>query len=72
VVTFKLMGILREYRRRGLDALLYLEAVKAFYEKGYEWLDGSVTSEMNPAINMIAQRMGAERYKTYRIYQMML
>lgn len=72
VVTFKLMGILQEYRRRGIDALLYLEAVKAFYEKGYEWLDGSVTSELNPAINLIAQRLGAERYKHYRVYRMEL
>lgn len=72
VVTFKLMGVLEEYRRRGIDALLYLEAVKAVYEKGYEWLDGSVTSELNPMINLIAHRLGAERYKHYRLYRMEL
>ncbi|MEA3346366.1 MAG: hypothetical protein U9Q78_09050 [Chloroflexota bacterium] len=72
VVTFKLMGILQEYRRRGIDALLYVEAVKAFYEKGYEWLDGSLTSETNPVINLVAYRLGAERYKHYRIYRMEL
>jgi GNAT superfamily N-acetyltransferase len=72
VVSFKLMGILQEYRRRGIDALLYVEAVKTFYEKGYEWLDGSVTSELNPVINLIAYRLGAERYKHYRVYRMKL
>ncbi|MEW6716053.1 MAG: hypothetical protein AB1345_00905 [Chloroflexota bacterium] len=72
VVTFKLMGVLEEYRRRGIDALLYLEAVKAFYEGGYEWLDGSVTSERNPMINLIAHRLGAERYKRYRLYKIEL
>lgn len=72
VVTFKLMGILEEYRRRGIDALLYLEAVKAIYEKGYAWMDGSVTSEFNPMVNLIAHRLGAERYKHYRIYQLRL
>jgi GNAT superfamily N-acetyltransferase len=72
VVTFKLMGVLPEYRRRGIDVLLYLDAVKAFYDNGYEWLDGSVTSETNPAVNMIAQRLGAERYKLYRMYKMKL
>jgi hypothetical protein len=66
------MGILQEYRRRGIDALLYVEAVKTFYEKGYEWLDGSVTSELNPVINLIAYRLGAERYKHYRVYRMKL
>ena len=72
VVTFKLMGVLQEYRQRGIDALLYLETIKAFFDKGYEWLDGSVTSERNPAINLLAQRLGAERYKHYRLYQMNL
>lgn len=72
VVTFKLMGVLEEYRRRGIDALLYLEGLKAFLDKGYEWLDGSLTSEYNPMINRIASRLGAERYKRYRLYQMTL
>jgi GNAT superfamily N-acetyltransferase len=72
VVTFKLMGIREEYRRHGIDALLYLEAVKAVYRKGYAWLDGSVTSEYNSMVNLIANRLGAERYKHYRIYKMNL
>jgi GNAT superfamily N-acetyltransferase len=72
VVTFKLMGILHEYRRRGIDALLYMEAVKTMFDKGYEWLDGSITSERNTMINLIAHRLGAERYKHYRLYQMKL
>jgi GNAT superfamily N-acetyltransferase len=72
VVTFKLMGILQEYRRRGIDALLYMEAVKAVFDKGYEWLDGSLTSERNTMINLIAHRLGAERYKHYRLYHMKL
>jgi GNAT superfamily N-acetyltransferase len=70
VVSFKLMGVLEEYRRRGIDALLYLEALKAARKKGYQWLDGSLTSEWNPMINLIARRLGAELYKHYRIYRM--
>ena len=72
VVSFKLMGVLEEYRRRGIDALLYLEAVKAVFDKGYAWLDGSLTSEFNPMVNLIAHRLGAERYKHYRLYKMTL
>lgn len=72
VVTFKMMGVLQEYRRRGIDALLYLEAVKAVYDKGYAWLDGSVTHESNKMVNQIAGRLGAERYKHYRLYRMNL
>jgi len=72
VASFKLMGLLEEYRHRGIDAILYLEAVKAIFDKGYAWMDGSVTSEYNPAINLLANRLGAERYKHYRIYQIKL
>jgi GNAT superfamily N-acetyltransferase len=72
VVSFKMMGVLEAYRRRGIDALLYLAMIQAVYEKGYEWLDGSVTSEDNRGINLSAQRWGAERYKHYRMYRMSL
>jgi GNAT superfamily N-acetyltransferase len=72
VVTFKMVGILEEYRRRGIDALLYLQAVKTVFDKGYEWIDGSLTSERNTMINLIAERLGAERYKHYRLYRMEL
>ena len=69
VVSFKIMGLLEQYRRRGIDALLYLESVRAVFLKGYKWLDGSITSELNPVVNIMAERFGAERYKHYRIYQ---
>ena len=70
VVSFKLMGVLEPYRRRGIDALLYVESIRRVFQKGYRWLDGSVTSEHNPVINIMAERFGAERYKHYRIYEM--
>ncbi len=69
VATFKLMGILPNYRQRGIDALLYLEVLKGFLAGGYRWLDGSVTSEYNLIVNLVAQRLGAERYKHFRVYQ---
>ncbi len=72
VASFKLMGLLEEYRHRGIDAILYLEAVRAIFDKEYAWMDGSITSEYNPAINLLANRLGAERYKHYRIYKIKL
>ncbi len=70
VLTFKLMGLLPEYRLRGIDALLFLSSLRAMMAKGYRWLDGSLTSEYNAAVNQLAARFGAERYKHYRLYQM--
>jgi len=68
-VTFKLFGVRKEYRRRGIDTLLYFEAIKAAREKGYKWLDGSTTSEFNPTVVRMVERLGAERYKLFRLYQ---
>jgi GNAT superfamily N-acetyltransferase len=70
VVSFKLLGVRKEYRRRGIDALLYVEALTAARKRGYAWLDGSLTSELNPGINLIARSRGAEMYKQYRVYRM--
>jgi GNAT superfamily N-acetyltransferase len=69
-VTFKLFGVRKEYRRRGIDTLLYFEVIKAAAAKGYKWLDGSTTSEFNPAVVRMADRLGADRYKEFRLYQM--
>jgi GNAT superfamily N-acetyltransferase len=68
VISFKLFGVRREFRRRGIDVLLYYQAVKNAAAKGYRWLDGSLTSELNSPVVRLADRMGAERYKTYRQY----
>jgi GNAT superfamily N-acetyltransferase len=70
VVSFKLMGVLKEYQRRGIDAILYVEALAAAARHGYAWLDGSLTSELNPSINVLAKARGAEMYKHYRLYRM--
>lgn len=70
VLTFKLMGVLPQFRLRGIDALLFVESLKGMLAGGYQWFDGSLTSERNPMINLLASRLGAERYKHYRIYRM--
>jgi GNAT superfamily N-acetyltransferase len=70
VVSFKLMGVLKEFRHRGIDAMLYGEALTRAKQKGYRWLDGSLSSELNPVINLLARGRGAELYKQYRLYRM--
>ena len=72
LVSFKLMGVLPEYRRRGIESVLYVEALRAIWRNGYTALEGSVTSSRNPGINLIATRLGAERHKHFRLYKMAL
>lgn len=64
------MGVFPEYRKRGIDALLYLEALKAAQKKGYKECELSWILEDNVLIQRAAEMMGGRIYKKYRIYEM--
>jgi GNAT superfamily N-acetyltransferase len=64
-----LLGIKPGYRRRGIDALLYMETLKIARKLGYSGGELGWTSEDNDLINRAIESMGARRYKTYRLYE---
>ncbi len=64
-----LFGIKPGYRRRGLDAILYLDTLHAARALGYGWSEIGWAAEDNTLMIRAIERMGARRYKTYRIYQ---
>jgi GNAT superfamily N-acetyltransferase len=64
-----LFGIKPGYRRRGLDAILYLDTLHAARELGYGWAEIGWAAEDNTLMIRAIERMGARRYKTYRMYQ---
>lgn len=64
-----LMGVVEEYRGRGIDAVFYVETARAAIAKGYKRMEGSWILETNTMMNRIIERLGGQRYKTYRIYQ---
>ncbi len=62
------LGILPEFRGKGLDALLYAESFHrgiARYNAG----EFGITLESNEAINTGMRALGAEPYKRYRIFE---
>jgi len=63
------MGVVEEYRGRGIDALFYVETARAARAKGYKRIEGSWILENNTMMNRIIERLGGRRYKTYRIYE---
>ncbi len=72
--TFRcvLLGIRKEYRKvamGGLSVLLYTTIYQRAYDKGYELAEASWTLETNKGINQGMELMGAEKYKTYRVYE---
>ena len=71
-LSFKILAVLPEYRGRGIDVLFYLEMARQALAHGYRWMDMSLTAEDNLMTTRIATRFGAEVYKRYRIFQLVL
>lgn len=64
-----LFGIKPGYRRRGLDAILAVDTLRAARELGYSWGEIGWAAEDNTLMIRAIEAMGARRYKTYRIYE---
>jgi len=63
------MGVKEEYRKRGIEGLLYLESFKAAMKKGYERAEMSWILEDNVLMKKGCELMGGKLYKKYRIYE---
>ncbi len=63
------LGVLPEFRGRGIDALLYLETAETALRKGYQDVETSWILENNDPMNAAMRLGGGEVYKTYRMYQ---
>jgi GNAT superfamily N-acetyltransferase len=62
------LGIREGFRRRGLDAILYLETLRTARRLGYTGGEISWTLEDNHLVNRAIESMGGRKYKTYRVY----
>lgn len=63
------LGILPEYRKLGLGALLYYKLWKTAFDKGYRECEASWILENNKDMNAAMDRLDGKLYKTYRIYE---
>lgn len=67
-----LLGVGKDFRQRQYAGLAYLicdEIYRAAKERNYEWAEFGWTLEDNGLINAIIKKVGAEHYKTYRVYE---
>jgi len=63
------LGVVEEWRGRGVDALLYYETARAGLAKGYQRGEGSWILESNVMMNRALQMLGGRVYKRYRVYE---
>ncbi|MDZ7340344.1 MAG: N-acetyltransferase [candidate division KSB1 bacterium] len=64
-----IMGVIKEYRNKGIDSVFYLDTYRKGIEKGYHWGEFSWILENNEPMNTALRNIGARVYKTYRIYE---
>ena len=65
-----IFGVMKEYRKAGLHAVLYYEMEKAARRLGYRWYELSWNLEDNDEINSFATSLGGTIYKKYRIFEL--
>jgi GNAT superfamily N-acetyltransferase len=71
-VRVLIMGVLKEYRYRGIDSVFYVRTYENGVKKGFKKGELSWILESNRVMNRILKKMGAKVYKTYRIYDFSL
>jgi hypothetical protein len=68
-IRVMVMGVAKEYRKKGIEGLLYLESFKSAVKKGYERAEMSWILEDNVLMQRGCELMGGRLYKKYRIYE---
>jgi GNAT superfamily N-acetyltransferase len=65
---FVALGVVKKYRRAGIAEMLVLQVMAEGGRRGFR-AELSMTLEDNVMVNRFIEAMGAERYKTYRIFK---
>ncbi|MGE0439465.1 MAG: GNAT family N-acetyltransferase [Gemmatimonadales bacterium] len=64
-----LLGVLPEFRSKGVDAILYQWIWEHAFARNISWGEGGWILEDNPAMNQGLLKLGMTPYKTYRVYE---
>lgn len=67
-IRVMIMGIVPEYQRKGIEAVFINNTIKIGTSKGYKDAEISWVLEDNVPMVQTAVNLGAEKYKTYRVY----
>lgn len=65
------LGVVEKFRRTGIAEMLVLGLMDAAFKRGFTG-ELSMTLEDNVMVNRFIEAMGADKYKTYRIYSQSL
>jgi GNAT superfamily N-acetyltransferase len=64
-----IMGVVKEYRMKGIEGALYCESLKNSQRRGFKQCEFSWILDDNIMTQRAAEMMGGKLYKKYRIYE---
>ncbi len=64
-----IMGVIKQYRQKGIEGLMYYEGLKNTQKLGYNKCEFSWVLEDNIMTQRAAEMMGGKLYKKYRVYE---
>ena len=67
-VRILMLGTLKEWRGKGVDALMYRHIWERAFAKGINWGEAGWILEDNEPMNNALERMGFVVYKRHRLY----
>jgi GNAT superfamily N-acetyltransferase len=67
-----LLGVVPEFRGKGVDAVMYHHIWSTGITRGISWGEAGWILADNTAMNLAIQKMGFRHYKTYRLYDLPL
>ena len=62
------LGVLEEYRKKGIEAIFFAKCIQTAQETGVKGGEASWILENNDMMVKAAENLNGERYKTYRLY----
>jgi GNAT superfamily N-acetyltransferase len=71
-VRLMLMGVVKEFRGRGLEAVMYHHSLQYALKRGYTKCENSWLLESNEQVLRASEFMGGREYRRYRIYDLPL
>lgn len=66
------LGVLKDYRKKGIEALFFAKNIQEAQRKGIVMGEASWILENNEPMRKAAENLNGEKYKTYRLYSKIL
>lgn len=69
IVDLLLLGVLPEYRAKGVNAMMFADLIPRYYEYGFKWGESQVEMETNEGVQSQWEYLETEHHKHRRCYK---